>query len=383
MTNKEINVVYLSGNWFERRGVLDNIKSSLVPYELSIYDETFTYEYVEHNILSNSCIDTNNRLYIIKEWPSSTKTRQVMIASFKKMLKMVPKECVVVLDNLDFQGDGLAKYISEFGAVSCFEQFANPQSAKVAFRKRLEKYDKKIDNEQLDTIMQFMGTENINLDKLFSLLLRFIDYVGNRKVITQNDVYDVCSQSSEFIIWNLMSKLDDKDINGSLSLANKLFVSSKDMRWEMMSILSNMYNKYKLLLWVNDSLSRGIKTDKIISELSLFKKLKQSGMGTRMKMVLAIDEKTEKEKMLFNPKNISNLFTGFYGKKPVIKAYNTGELITIISLLEKAQLKIREVKEDAELETILRVICMGICKTIDISLINKVLRSRTMVLMGG
>jgi hypothetical protein len=377
-----MNVVYLSGNWYERKGVLDKMKDSLKPYELSIYNETFTDEYVEHNILSNSCIETVKRLYIIKEWPSSTKKRPAMIAQFKKMLKEVPQECVVVLDDLDFQGDGLAKYVSEFGIVHCFDKIVNPAKAKVALRKRFELYDKKIDNEQIDTIIQSMGSDAINLEKLYSLVLRFIDYVGAKKNITKNDVSDVCSQSSSFIIWDLMNKLDDKDIEGSLSLANKLVNSAKDVKWEISSVISTMYQKYKLLLWVNDSSGRRKSSDTIVSELCLVKKLKQSGMGTRMKMNIAIDDKTEKEKLLFSYKAVSNLFIGFYGRKPSIKCYNTGELLTIISLLEKAQLKNREAKEEAESEIILRVICMAICKSIEVSLINSVLRSPTLVLMG-
>ena len=105
-------------------------------------------------------------------------------------------------------------------------------------------------------------------------------------------------------------------------------------------------------------------------------------MSNRMKMTIAIDDKTQKEKTLFNYKMVANLFTGFYGRQPVIKSYNTGELITIISLLEKAQLKIREAKEEAELEIILRAMCMAICKKADINVINNVLRSPSMILIG-
>lgn len=386
MNKKNTNVIFLSGSWYQRKGVLDHIKSSLASFELSIYDETYSYEYVEQNILSNYCFEGVKRLYIIQNFPSSNQAKPTMINHFKKMLKNVPLEnVVVVLDNIDFQGDSLAKYVKELehGDALIFEQYVDSESAKEKLFKRFQTYGKTLNREESNAIVSSMGSDNINVDSLFSLVLKFVDYMGSRKVVTTDDVTVICSQSMEYIVWDLMNKLDEKNIEGALSLANKLVASCKDVKTEIMLTFYNMYKRYKLLLWANDLLKNGANSSDITQYISSLQKMKQKGMGDRMKMLPDIDDKTKKQKMLYSFKMVSNIFNNYKTKKPAVKCYNTSELVTIISLLEKSQLRIRETREEAELEIILRVILMAICKKIDVSIVNKILSSPSMILIGG
>ena len=61
-------IIVLEGNKYDCKKKLDEIKKSLIDYELFIFDEDDSYEYVSQIVTELSCFE-QYRLFIIKALP--------------------------------------------------------------------------------------------------------------------------------------------------------------------------------------------------------------------------------------------------------------------------------------------------------------------------
>jgi DNA polymerase III delta subunit len=380
------NVVLLSGNFYQRQRVLDKIKNSLGSYELSIFNNDYSYDYVEQSILENSMFP-GHKLYIINEWPQSKMSRPTMITHFKKMLSSFAadpdfKEKVVVLNNLDFSGDGLIKHVAQFGLTYAFEQTVTKYRASEWIRASLKEAEKNIEDYLSDIAVEAVTTtDKVNLDKVFLLVNKLIDYTGTRKKITEDDVMQVCSQSDDFVIWNLFNKLDDKNASECISFINKLAANAKfeDL---VEGILHGMYRKYKSLIFLSDCVRQKKNQKEMTEEISKLLKLVKKGLDSRITFDHKRDERGNIEDTpIYSAKEIAVVLNGFYGKKASVSCYKTDELLNIIELIGLAQMRIREGCTSSEYAIVLEMLCLSICGAVDIKYIKNVLKSPEMLML--
>ena len=361
MDKKKVNVCFLKGNLFQRKEILQKIKNSFETFELSIYDKSSSYKYVEQKILEYSCF-SENRIIILNELPSSSQTRTTVLNHLKKLLLIIPSDCLLILNNLDISSKSFLSVVNKIGKVFEFDQIIDREAAKKYIFKYFKDKDKKIEIKNVDIIVESIsfGDKKIDLDKLFLLLDKMNQYVGRKKDIKKEDVIAVCSHSNDFIIWDLFNKLDEKNICRSLLLVNNVVSVIEKIEEEVSRIINLMLWRYKLLLYSKGYAVKNVKIEEISQNISNLNKLERKGKDFR----IITNKKKDKEGNVihaYSKKNIESLFRSYYGRKPTIQCYTEDELLLINYTLYQSLLKIRSGCTISEIVILLELICMVIC----------------------
>ena len=77
-------------------------------------------------------------------------------------------------------------------------------------RKMIESNEKSIDDDALKILTEYIGN---NFGVIKSEIDKLCNYIGDRKKIEELDIKEICCLSKEFIIWDLISKIGEKNIS--------------------------------------------------------------------------------------------------------------------------------------------------------------------------
>jgi DNA polymerase III delta subunit len=381
------NIYILQGNYYKRKRVLDDIKNSLGSFDLFVCDNSYNYDYIQQKITEYSCFDRKN-LVILNEWPSinisgdgtfkSKKEKEKaekkkVVKEFKKIISSISPDCVLVFNNLESMPKSLIVIVEKIGEVKSEDQFIPKKNiSKLAKRYFLSK-GKSILDEDVEFLVESISINKPQVDfDVFHLLLKKIDhYIGNRKKISKEDIFSICSQDSEFIIWSLFSALDKKRINECFSLLNIIVSMAKDAESDFDFIVNMLVWRFKLLLIVKECEEKNMEVKEICNELLKLKKIKRvssrgsqtaGGFGFKIRM-----EEVE-DKPVYSVKMVENLF-----KWGTNKCYDLNELFFINYCLGKIVEKIR-LSDSISGLIMLQVICVVICgklrKASDLGIFN-------------
>ena len=331
----DVRVCLLSGNYHYRESIKSKIKEKLGDFELSIYDSQCTYEYVVSQIFAPSCF-SGHRLIIINDWPKIQGKHVSLIAKFKKMVADIPHDCLVILDNLPNVTDKFIERIGSVGKTFIGDNYVKRYKANSWTIKEISKISKKIEEVDADLLVESVGAStygDVEIDRLLLTIKKLCHFVGNKKIITHDDVLAVCFDSSEFIIWTLFNHLDEKDITKCLSMGKKAIINQSNMRYSIEGFFSLIIWRYKLILCLKDQQRLGWKNDKIIYDISQFRKFKREGSFLKTKM--KVDKTMYSERAI----NVS-MYKGSRKVCP-LGAYSRRELYKIIKSSYIALLKIR------------------------------------------
>jgi hypothetical protein len=215
------------------------------------------------------------------------------------------------------------------------------------------------------------------MDDLILSMYKIRDYIGGKKKVSREDIFTVCNQSREFIVWNLLNTFDDKDFCGSMELLNIFLDSAKNVDYDINEIMNTIKWKYSLLLMVKNAAVRGVSKEEIVEKLSKFNKLERSGKGKNMRMSVKIEK--EQEVPAFSNGAIYSLFNGINGRRPSLGCYTHDQLILINYAINKAVTKIRAGCTKHELLIPIEFVFMTICGKINKEESLSILESKNLV----
>lgn len=360
-----IRVVWLSGNFFQRQAVIKKIQKVLGDYSLTLCDEDVSYEYMENEVLRSSCF-SDMRMVWVRGWPIAT-NRQTMMKHFKKLMGSVPDDCVFVLDNLETTSNEFSKIAAKNGKVFEFPEFIRIDSAPNWLSQRMTEKDKSIEMKvavMLCHSLKVYDKKGVKVDDLVLLLKKISHYLGKRKRISEDEAYDICIDSNDFIVWNLYSKLDAKDAAACLKIVAKLWQFTKDPGVEVIKILNSMIWRYRLLLAVKEGLAHKKSIEAIGAFLEKLPKLNRKGAGYNTRY----EQEGGRGKMakpMYTSSFAAMTTKSFYGKPPAIKCYGRVKIFSILELVEQMIYKIRSGCTDAEAMLMFELLIMTICDKVN------------------
>lgn len=357
-------IVVLEGNIVERKGVLDKIKNSLVDYEYLSFDSNDSYDNVSHTITEISCFG-ERRLFVIKglpkvEAPDESQARTKVMGYFKKIFPSIPNGNVVVFDNVGISAESFLKEVRKFGKVYKFDQKINKRDAKRIVNDYFKKKNIQFDDESVVMVVDSLNLEghDVDVDKLHLLIQQVYNYVCNKSKIKKDDVYKVCSTSKEFIIWNLYSLLDDKDVCSSLAVVAKHLDNAKYFRNEAEFLMKGMLWRYGLLLLAKCGFNHDMSQKEVKDKISNINKLESKGKA--QKIVLSVKTKDNKPTPEYSDKMINSIMNRNYGRIPVA-CYTFEQLLLIYYVLSSTELKIRSGCTESEIRTFVHITILVIC----------------------
>ena len=380
MDEEKQNIYWLKGNYVQRNSIINRIKKSFGDFELLVYDNEYNFKYVEQKILESSCFG-NNRLIILNDWPVVKKAGKFVRATdaLKKILSKVPEDCILILNNLQTTSKLFTEEVKKVGKIREFEQNAqkyhyrlegDQKLATLWVTDSLKTKDKVIDTDSASFLVDAISynESTVNLDKLFLFLKKLCEYVGNRKKITDEDVFVVCSHLRNFVVWSLYDACDKQDIDRCFDLIENCIASARNVGEEIIGIVYSMLWRYKLLFMCKELSLKGVTDNNIWKKLSNIEKLERNGGSNfQIKLSVGVDMKTKVRKKMYSKAMVDSLFKKFRDKDSSVSCYNYNELLFINLALNRALPKIRSLDfvragfENAEIVIILKILCMVIC----------------------
>jgi hypothetical protein len=387
------NIYYLKGYFFYRQEILKEIKKHFNPFDLYVFDKDTNHKYVEKVLMEGSCFG-NKKFIILNDWPGAkaktqAQSRTKVLKWFKKILLIVPDDCILVLNNLKTSSKPLLAEIKKVGKIFEREQEVKQYQAKKCISEYFEKREKVIQQDDMDMIIKSLGITSykVDIDRLLLLLKQIDNYVGKRKNIKTEDIAKVCIQSESFIMWSLYKAFDEKDINMSFYLIKMFLSSAKNVQTQASMIINFMIWRYKLLWFVKECQGEGLKQEEIWNKLSNLDKLSRSGsdfftiMSDKDKDGISLGS-------LYSKKMFNTLFNSFQGAKIVLEKYKSDELLLINYALSNAWSKLRSIEyvrdgfDDYESDLILKVLCLVACRSIKKISSIKFLKNKSLLKVG-
>lgn len=362
------NVYLLGGNWMQRHTVIGKIKKSLGKFELSVYDDQISYDYLRQSLLESSCFDSN-KLIIINDWPITDKKKAALLNDIKLLIPNIPLDSTVIFNDPPLEKNKLfIDFMKNNCRVKMFEQKVDIKDVKDIIISYLKASDKSIGDNEVEFLSQSFHCDHykVDLDEVFLSLKKLKEYLGNRKQVKNEDIFNVCTHDNEFIVWNLYNALDNKDLCSCFPLINLLVSFGNNIKNEVIGALGSMSWRYKILLMVCDYISSHKNQEEIWQEMSKINKLTRTGSKFNISMSPA-KTKPDKNKeavdiMMYSKNMVDSLFYSHGTNKPAIKCYDKKELLLINYIITCSVEKVRFGCTDFEALLTLEMICMAICE---------------------
>ena len=373
------------GNWLERTATLDKIKEAMGEYELSVFDESYGWEYVQQAILEHSCFDEKT-LIILNGLPTvkgkdASGSRTKVLNDLKKILPNVDGDKCVVLNGITITSKVFLNAVNGKVQIKSYDNMVPKTNAQGNAVKRLMDYfgqrDKQIEYDDAYLVVDSINynSKDVSLDKVFLMAKKIEALVGGRKKITHDDVMSVCSLSPDFLIWNLFIALDSQNFPVALSLVDKIASRSLAFEHEIVMALSTMIWKYRLLLFVRSSLDRGFQVEDIWQRLQKMVKWDKFGSGTKRHSLPQKTKKDQKSISMYSRPAMNMLFNGNYGSKASISCYSHEHLMNILPITQMCLRKIRSGCTEGEVRIVLEILCLVICCKIPYETAREILKS--------
>jgi len=372
------------GNWLERTAVLDKIKVAMGNYELSIFDESYGWGYVQQALLEHSCFDENS-LIIINGLPTikgkdSSASRTKVLNDLKKILPNIDGSKCVVLNGITITSKVFLKAIEGKVQVKSFDNTVAKRYAPGSAVKRLMDYfgerGKQITEEDAFLVVDSINYNNkeVSLDKVFLMAKKIETLVGGRKKITHDDIIALCSLSPDFLIWNLFKALDNKNSKEALILVDKIASRSLAFEHEIVMALSTMIWKYRLLLFVRSNLDKGFQPDDIWTRLQSLVKWTKTGQGVKRHVTPQKTKKDNRNIAMYSRPAMNMLFNNNYGAAS-ISCYTQEHLLNVLPMTQMSFRKIRSGCTEGEIRIVLEMLCLVICGQVPYETAREILKS--------
>ncbi len=374
---KQLNVCWVTGNFYQRRQIINKVKAFLASkgeYETTVINGEETFEYVYSVIVQRSCIEETQRLVIINEWPEFKTTRETMYNHFLKMCQLAGSDIVIICNNLQTESKKFLKGMNEISRFYEYDTEVKQWEASGWIHGELSKREKSISDADCQAIAQAVGTKEngytVDIDKMYCMVDKLCGYVGRRQNITLEDVTAVCTDSSDFIVWSLYNHLDKKQYIESMALIQKGLALAKTTEEFVYATLFSMIWRYRMLFFCKEGSAQGWEMDHIVREISKLHKMKKSGNGYGIQYSLETTEKESAPKSIYSQKVIEKAFEGRNGKPPVL-CYSRRELYEILQVVEQTLHRVRAGCTEAESSILLDGIVMLICGVINSDSLSK------------
>ncbi len=377
-------IFLLEGCWFYRRDILSKLKEAVGDHDLYSFDGKCSYEYVRQNIMDLSCFD-NCKLIIINELPfvkapNKSQAKTKVTNYFQKLIPKIPDSSIVVFNGcISERNKKFKAVVGEYGKVYSSEKKKNKSEATKFVVGFFEGINKEVlfDDAFIIANSLNLDADIVDMDKLILLCYKVRDYIGVKKKVSNADIMLVCSQSREFVTWNLFNSFDDKDFCHAMELLNILLDSTKNVEGEIIKLIAGIRWKYNLLFMAKDGVFHEMSKKEIVDKISKLNKMERSGRRKKIKM--SLKEDSGKTVPAYSNAMINSVFNSRDGRKPSLSCYTHDQLILINYAINKTLTKIRSGCTKHEILIPIEFLFLTICGKIKKIESLRILESKNLV----
>lgn len=370
MSGKKINVVWISGAYYQARDILDKIKEKVKDTEHFFCDRTTPYGKLSEAIRSNFCFGSN-RFILIHELPEMTDSEN---KKFKALLEDVSDDILIAFFMLEpTENKALYAIVEKIGRVYDSPASIPVYSARGWMESRCKELEISLEDSAQAALIENCGFDDkkkVSVDIMNMALQKLIFFAPGKKKYDLSDVIITASQYDNFIVWDLMNACNEKNFEKCLGLFEKCCMSKYGPKDALESILPIFLWKYRMLFFLKEGMSsRGPNgMDGLINDASSMRKITYIGQGLSAKPKIdpvQTGDNQGKPSTSWSIKPIRDAVFGDFDGKPALNYYNRKELYLIIRCLEDCTILTRSCQSDNEAMLIADTLFMTICSSVD------------------
>jgi len=323
--SKHNNLVLIYGNQYYVDGAINQIKKQIKCNEIIKLDgESLSVEQIINSICSEDMF-SNRKIFmvygapkdgandLIKHFPSIPSSNFIIFYYYSSMAAK-KKFCQYFSDN--------AKLLEYNVDVKDIDKMA---------KKIIESYNKEISENALHLICEYMSG---NIGVLDSEIKKLCNYIGDKKNIEEEDIINICCLSKEFIIWDMIKSISEKNIQKAMSLLS----SAKEDGASYEFIILMLMRAIKLGIFLTDGKNDGIGLTELIEKIKLVKKNDGNSVYNDYEIRKTYDSKN-----------------GFFGKFSIL------ELIYCLNNCHESFLNVRKLYKVEDQEKEMSMLLFSIC----------------------
>ncbi|MDR5695006.1 MAG: DNA polymerase III subunit delta [Armatimonadota bacterium] len=199
------------------------------------------------------------RVVLVKRLEALSAREQERLASYLEE-REPPSALVMVASTLD-KRRRLYQVAKRAGEVMEFPRLP-ARALLFHVKKQVEGEGKRISDAVAMTLIALVGN---SLRDLVSEVAKLVAYVGDRKVITVQDIQEVCTRGHEVTIFQLVDAIGDRQLGPALGLLREVLQGGEPP----LLILFMIARQFRLILQAKALLERGLPSSRLHAELGV------------------------------------------------------------------------------------------------------------------
>lgn len=381
MSEKKKHVAWLSGGYHRRHAMMTKIREKFSTYEYVVVDGSSSFEFLMSKLRSGGCFESG-RIISVVEIPktSSSAEKKKYLSRLQSLVSGPMKDCFLVFNGID-----PSKERALFGVIKdhCkhydFETTVDSKEVISYIASRAKSLNLQASPEILQMIADYCGKTSDNksydADKI-EMALTSLSFVVKEEPIQFEHVASVTFKYDNFIIWELMSALDEKNIDQVWAIYSKILNAYSGS--ELKSAINNMFGvllwKYRLIMMIVDGYRTKKDRDEILSQISSMRRLSKQGMGlsaTYEPDIVKSGANAGKPAAMWSEQVVSIAMDGMYGGVAAADKWNTRRLYPFMQALTDGSRLLRGAS-DQETLLIADIAFMAACELIDRTMVKRV-----------
>jgi len=368
----KIRACWLSGSFFHCKFILSQLKEKIGIEKVYIYDENDSAEKIEMEINGNDLFN-ERKIILLKGIPHFKGTVDKSNKKWIELIKGITDDYFLIVHSDDTSSRlSIYNYIKKNGKVFDPPSHLKKKEALAYFSERIEELNKVIDPDMVKYVIDGMGNtaKGVPVDKIIVFIKAMMAYVGRKKNIEKEDVMRCFSMNKDFVIWDILNAIDDRDIVKCQELVYLNCLNSSSVKSALEGILATSLWRFRLLLMIKDCKSNNLSDKELLVKVKEFSKTSREGSG--YSTTYKADSEEDKLKPVYSDFVINNLINGFYGQEATINKYSITELLGCVKVLEECIIKTRVSLTETEallsFDSFLYYICR--CKDMDYEILE-------------
>jgi DNA polymerase III delta subunit len=337
----QVRVCWLSGSYFQRKALLENLLTQLGEHELWVYENDATPEYISQQIMGAGLF-CNSRAIILKSLPDFEGSQSNK--KWSELLSQVPSDCLVIIDDVaPSSHPKIYSHVKKVGKVFEFPQYLPRPECLSWVSDRLVEAGKTTDKECIEQLVDSFGEvadKGFDTDRLFVYIKKLISYLGSHKEVTKADVLQTVDATASVVVWSIFEAIDHRDYFSCISMLHRLVKNSKNEDEAINYLFSMLQWRYKALLILKELKNQKLSDNEILDRVMSIGKIKRSGTGSQTILEQDLD-KNGQLKSIYSRPMLQNTLNGAYGKTSPLEYYSRVELFKMLKCVQECMQKIR------------------------------------------
>lgn len=256
---KQNNLILIYGNQYFVDETIKRLREQVPFDEVQKIDGELisTNEFI--NAICNQGMFSDRKLILVREVPKEEADKLIEI------LRKVPLSNFVVFYSYSSlkAKKKFCKYFSDYGKLIEYE--TEIKNVDGIISEIVESHNKTISSDSLKLLSEYIGN---NPGIIKSEIDKLCNYLGNRKKIEENDIKEVCCLSKEFVIWDLVSRIGEKNVSKAVDILS----SAIDSGFTYEFIILMLMRSIRLGIFLKELESEGKTMYEMIEKIKEYKK---------------------------------------------------------------------------------------------------------------